>query len=229
MCGRYTLTCPAEMVARLFDLGQLPPLGPPRYNIAPSQPVPAVRADQDGARQLTLFQWGLVPFWAKDPAIGNRMINARAETAAEKPAYRAAYKYRRCLLPADGFYEWKKLPSGGKQPVRIRRRDHKPFALAGLWESWDQGGLGPLETCTILTIEPNDLLRGIHNRMPVILPPESFGMWLDPGLQDSRARQPVAGLLTPWDPEPFEAYPVSRVVNSPANDSPECIEPIEAE
>ncbi len=225
MCGRYTLTAPAEVIGRLFDLGELPPLGPPRYNIAPSQPIPAVtsggRPDEAPARQLRLLRWGLVPFWAKDTSIGSRLINARSETAATKPAFRAAMKYRRCLIPADGFYEWKKVPGSGKQPMYVRLAEGRPFAFAGLWESWDDG-TGPLETATILTTEPNDLLADIHSRMPVILPRDAYERWLDPGVQDPGE---LTDLLGPFPAGRMEAFAVSRVVNSPSNDRPECIEP----
>jgi putative SOS response-associated peptidase YedK len=225
MCGRYTLTSPEEILRKLFDFGELPDLGPPRYNIAPSQPVVGVTAGKPGGRdlQLRLFRWGLVPFWAKDPDIGNRLINARSETASTKPAFRAAMKYRRCLLPADGFYEWKKTDEG-KQPYHIGMEGHEPFALAGLWESWDGGGTGPLETCAILTTEPNELLAEVHNRMPVIIPPEHFARWLDPDATDPGE---LASLLGPYPPGEMTAYPVSRRVNRPTHDAPECIEPIE--
>ncbi|MFN2190460.1 MAG: SOS response-associated peptidase, partial [Candidatus Promineifilaceae bacterium] len=171
MCGRFTLVAPGEAIAELFDLTDIPSLVP-RYNIAPTQPVAAVRLSQStGDRELTYFHWGLIPRWAKDTKIGSRMINARSETAAEKPSFRSAFKYRRCLVPADGFYEWQKV-NGGKQPVRIQMKNGDPFAIAGLWENWISSDGSEIDSCTLLTTEPNDLLRAVHNRMPVLLHPD---------------------------------------------------------
>ena len=224
MCGRYTLSSPSDDLALLFDLPELP-LMPPRYNLAPTQEAAVVRVvAPDAPRRLDLLKWGLIPYWAKEASIGNRMINARAESAAEKPAYRWSFKKKRCLIPADGFYEWKK-EGKAKQPFLIRRADRKPFAFAGLWSSWkdpEQGG-EILETFTILTTSPNDLLRPLHDRMPVIVDRENFGLWLDPRMEDTERLQP---LLVPHAVDDFEAFPVSRLVNSPANDQPGCIEPL---
>jgi putative SOS response-associated peptidase YedK len=171
---------------------------------------------------LARLRWGLIPSWAKDPAIGNRMINARAETVAEKPAFRAAFRRRRCLVVADGFYEWAR---GGKprQPYFIRMHDDRPFAFAGLWESWQGPDEGPVESCTLLTTEPNELLEPIHNRMPLILGEDDYDQWLDPALQRPDALQP---LLRPLPSDQMTAEKISTYVNSPANDDPRCIEPV---
>jgi putative SOS response-associated peptidase YedK len=223
MCGRYTLSSTDDEIALLFDLPELPPV-PPRYNIAPTQETAVVRVIHPGdLRRLDLLRWGLIPYWAKEAAIGNRMINARAESVAEKPSYRRSFKKKRCLVAADGFYEWKK-DGKLKQPFFIRRRDRKPFAFAGLWDSWrDPERAEPVETFTILTTDANDLLRPLHNRMPVIIDAESFELWLDPQEEDAAKLQP---LLVPHAVEGFEAYPVSRAVNSPAHDAPDCIAPL---
>jgi putative SOS response-associated peptidase YedK len=222
MCGRFTLTDPDQDLVEQFNLPEIPDLQP-RYNIAPTQPVAAVRLDaESAAREMVLFSWGLIPFWAKDPSIGARMINARAETAAEKPAFRAAFRRRRCLVVADGFYEWQKQ-NGGKQPFYIRLRDGRPFAFAGLWEHWEGQDGSVIESCTLLTTEPNELIRPLHNRMPAILQPKDYGLWLDLAVEDARLLQP---LLRPYPPEAMDTYPVSRWVNSPQNDDPRCIEPL---
>jgi putative SOS response-associated peptidase YedK len=228
MCGRFTLTDPDQDLAVQFNLPQIPDLKP-RYNIAPTQPVAAVRAAKDAvptdagvARELVLLRWGLIPFWTKDPTIGARMINARSETVAEKPAFRAAFKRRRCLVVADGFYEWQKQ-NGGKQPFFIRLQDGRPFAFAGLWEHWAGADGSVIESCTLLTTEPNDLLRPLHNRMPVILLPRDYDLWLDPEMQKPGLLMPLLGS---YPASEMEAYPVSRWVNKPQNDDPRCIEPL---
>jgi putative SOS response-associated peptidase YedK len=222
MCGRFTLISPGETVADYFQLATTPALAP-RYNIAPTQPIAAVRISREaGQRELTYFHWGLIPRWAKDPTIGARMINARSETAADKPSFRAAFKYRRCLVPADGFYEWQKV-DGRKQPVRIQMQDGGPFAIAGLWEHWQSPDGSEIESCTLLTTEPNELLKPVHNRMPVIISPGDFDRWLDPGAQHPGEVQP---LLHPYSSEAMTFYPVSTYVNSPHNDDSRCIEPL---
>jgi putative SOS response-associated peptidase YedK len=222
MCGRFTLTDPDADLAVQFNLPEIPDMQP-RYNIAPTQPVPAVRVSpQSPSREMVLLHWGLIPFWAKDPGMGGRLINARSETVAEKPAFRAAFRRRRCLVVADGFYEWQKQ-NGGKQPFFIHLRTSRPFAFAGLWELWEGPDAGVIESCTLLTTQPNDLLRPIHNRMPVILHPKDYDLWLDPELQQTDLLQP---LLHPYPSEEMDAYPVSRWVNSPGNDDPSCIEPL---
>ncbi len=222
MCGRFTLIAPGQAVAELFQLTDIPNLAP-RYNIAPTQPVAAVRiSEKSGDRELTHFNWGLIPRWAKDPKIGSRMINARSETAAEKPSFRTAFKYRRCLVPADGFYEWQKL-NGQKQPVRIQMKDGSPFAIAGLWERWASADGSEIESCTLLTTEPNELLQDIHNRMPVIVAPRDFDLWLDPGAQHPGE---VQHLLRSYPAGEMSYYPVSTHVNNPRNEDPMCIEPL---
>jgi putative SOS response-associated peptidase YedK len=232
MCGRFTLTDPDQELAVQFDLPEIPDMQP-RYNIAPTQPVAAVRAvPKSEAREMVLLHWGLIPFWAKDPKIGARMINARSETVAEKPAFRAAFRRRRCLVVADGFYEWQKLERG-KQPFYIRQRDGQPFAFAGLWEHWQEaedtsssrapGERLVIQSCTLLTTAPNDFVRPLHNRMPVILHPSDYELWLDPEVQQPDLLRP---LLSAFPPEELEAYPVSRFVNRPGNDDPRCVEPL---
>ncbi|TVQ55544.1 MAG: SOS response-associated peptidase, partial [Phycisphaerales bacterium] len=194
MCGRYSLTTSAEALAQLFRAAINFELRR-RYNIAPTQVAPVARAlDGDRQREVVGMQWGLVPSWAKDPSIGSRMINARSETAAEKPSFRSAFKRRRCLVPASGFYEWKKLDPGkkssAKQPFYIYRADEQPLVMAGLWESWnDPESEKPLETYSILTTEANEQLRDLHDRMPVILEPEQFDAWLDPEQADAETLQ----------------------------------------
>jgi putative SOS response-associated peptidase YedK len=234
MCGRFTLTDPDQDLAVQFNLPEIPEM-PPRYNISPTQQVAAVRvsaaAEAGMVREMGLFYWGLIPFWAKDPKIGARMINARSETVAEKPAFRAAFRRRRCLVVADGFYEWQKTELG-KQPFFIHLRDGRPFAFAGLWEHWqgpaDSPGPGEsgqrlvIQSCTLLTTTPNDLIRPLHNRMPVIVHPADYDLWLDPEIQEPERLKP---LLIAYPPEEMEAYPVSRFVNKPVNDDPRCIEP----
>ncbi len=224
MCGRYTLTSSGDELALLFDLPELPLL-PPRYNMAPTQGAAVVRVPEPGApRRLDLLKWGLIPYWAKEASIGNRMINARAESVAEKPAYRWSFKKKRCLVATDGFYEWKK-EGKAKQPFLIRREDGKPFAFAGLWSTWKDAEHGgqTVETFTILTTAANDLLRPLHDRMPVIVGRENFDLWLDPKMEDAEKLQP---LLVPHAVEGFHAFPVSRLVNSPANEVASCIEPL---
>jgi putative SOS response-associated peptidase YedK len=223
MCGRFTLRTPTSALVEQFLLETAPEL-PPRFNIAPGQPVAVVRQPAGAAgRSLTLLRWGLIPSWAKDPAIGNRMINARAESAAEKPAFRTAFRRRRCLIPADGYYEWRRT-GDRKQPYYFHMRDGRPFAFAGLWELWSGGeegaDSGPLETCAVLTTQANDLSRPIHDRMPVILPQAVYDVWLDPDETDRRRLQP---LLAPYDSAPMVADRVSTLVNNPRNDDPRCI------
>ncbi len=222
MCGRFSLGTPAAKLAELFQLDEVPPWTP-RYNIAPTQEVLAVVRPQDApTRSPRLLRWGLIPPWADDPRIGNRLINARAETVATKPAFRRAFKERRCLLLVNGFFEWQRQ-ARRKQPFYICIRDGRPFAFAGLWEHW-QGSEGTtVQSCTILTTTSNELVGGIHHRMPVILSPTDYDRWLDPGIQDPEALQP---LLRPYPADEMTAYPVSTRVNNPANDSPDCVEPL---
>lgn len=226
MCGRYALMSSPELVAELFAIAQVT-LFERRYNIAPTQNAPVVRTAAEG-RELLPMRWGLVPHWAKDPALGARMINARSETADRKPAFREAMQRRRCLVPADGFYEWKRA-GRGKQPYFIRRRDGAPCALAGLWERWPAGTTGGEESpvvhsFTILTTAPNELVAPIHDRMPVIVAPEDFDRWLDADVRDPAT---LTSILAPCGAELLTAHPVSRRVNTPANDDPACVEPAE--
>lgn len=220
MCGRYAFFSPAEAVKRVFALEELPALEP-RYNVAPTQDVPAVRMGEEGARKAAMLHWGLVPKWAKERAIGNRMINARSETLAEKPSFRDALKKRRCLVLADGWYEWQVAP-GGKQPWFIRRKDAQPFAFAGLWERWKDPADGSmLESCTIVTTGASESIRKIHERMPVVLDAADWDRWLDTAFSDS---EKLVELLVPCDPKALEAWPVSREVNAPRNQGPGLIE-----
>jgi putative SOS response-associated peptidase YedK len=218
MCGRYTLKSPLSVLTERFDIEEFPSSLSPSYNIAPTQQVATVLSE-NGKRKLEMLRWGLIPSWADDPEIGNRMINARSETVAEKPSYRRAFKRSRCLILADGFYEWQRTDSG-KQPFHIRMQDESPFAFAGLWESWDKGD--GLRSCTIITTEANDLVGEVHNRMPAILHAEDYEMWLD---LDFDEREPLTSLLKPYPAETMEAYPVSRRVNKPSNNEPGVVEP----
>ncbi len=222
MCGRFALDTTTETLQQTFDLVTVPESLPPRFNIAPSQPVAVITNHEP--QKLDFFKWGLVPFWSKDPSIGYKMINARVETAAEKPSFREAFKRRRCLIPATGFYEWTKSGSD-KQPMYIHMRGHEVFAFAGLWETWkDQDG-NPLYSCTILTGEPNELLQNFHHRMAVILHPSDYKLWLSP---DEMTPAELMPLLQPYSADSMEAYEVSKIVNSPSNDVPECIVPLSA-
>jgi len=222
MCGRFTLFEPDKILAREFGVSDFPPRSP-RYNIAPSQPVAAVRAAPAGTgRELALLRWGLIPSWSKDPAIGNRLINARAETAREKPSFRNAFRRHRCLIPANGFYEWQRRERG-KQPYFVRMRDERLFAFAGLWDRWENPGKDVIETCAILTTTANAILAPIHDRMPVILPAGEYDRWLDPSLKDPGSLEP---LLVPFPPEEMLAFPVSPRVNAPSTDDEGCIAPL---
>ncbi len=210
------------MLVAQFDLFEVP-AWTPRYNIAPTQEVLVVVQDPANAkRQAWRYRWGLIPSWAKDPAVGNQLINAQAETAATKPAFRVAFRKRRCLILADGFFEWKK-ENRHMQPFHIRLHDGRPFAFAGLWERWEGLEGKAIHSCTILTTTPNDLLRPLHHRMAVIIGPEDYDLWLDPAIQGVDRLQP---LLRPYPAEAMTAYPVSSRVNNPANDSPSCVEPL---
>ena len=221
MCGRFTLRSRAESLARHFSCeieGELAP----RYNIAPTQMVSVVRRQiEDVKARLAMLRWGLVPSWAKDLSIGNRMINARAESVADKPAFRAAFRRRRCLIPADGYFEWLKRGKK-KQPYYFRMRDESPLAFAGLWETWrGDTAQAVIESCTIITTEANELARPIHDRMPVILEPDQYELWLDPQEQDPEVLRP---LLRTFPSDALAVDPVSTHVNSPRNDDPKCIQ-----
>lgn len=198
----------------------------PRYNIAPTQVVAIVRNEESGVRrELRLVKWGLIPFWAKDPKIASRLINARSESVAEKPAFRSAFKNRPCLVPADGFYEWKKA-EGKKQPYYFGLADGKPLAFAGLWERWKAPEGDVIESCTILTTEANELLQPIHDRMPVILKPEDYDLWLDPKMKKAELVKP---LLQPFPPDQMAGYPVSEMVNKADHEGPDCVRPLDSE
>jgi putative SOS response-associated peptidase YedK len=219
MCGRFTLRTPTPILIEHFGLARIPAL-PPRFNIAPTQDVAVVRQPA-AAREVALLRWGLIPAWAKDPAIGNRMINARAETVATKPAFRTAFRRRRCLVLADGFYEWKPVDER-KQPYFIHRHDDAPMGLAGLWESWQSPDDPPqqLASCTIITTQANHQLRPIHQRMPVIVAPQQYATWLDPEFDDPDRLLP---LLAPWLHDTLQADPVGTYVNKPSHEGPQCL------
>jgi putative SOS response-associated peptidase YedK len=221
MCGRFLQLSSRDELARLFgfETADAVPELFPRYNVAPTQPVAAVRQD-DGRRTLVLLRWGLIPPWAKDARIAYSCINARGETVAEKPAFRAAFKARRCLIPASGWYEWQATGGKHKQPFHFRSTNGKPFAFAGLWERWDKGD-APVESCTVITTEANAVARPVHDRMPVILAPANFAAWLDP-------RTPAGNLdalLRPCPEEGMIAAPVGRYVSNPRNEGPQCLAP----
>ena len=216
MCGRFAFYSPAEATTALFGAASGAIEVAERYNIAPTQSVAAIREDAAGARELAMFRWGLVPSWAKDPAIGNRMINARAETVAEKPSYRSAYKHRRCAILANGFYEWRK-EGNGKTPWFITTKDDSPFAFAGLWEAWSDKETGEsLQTTTIITADANDFMSSLHHRMPVILQPDAADRWFS---GDNELIHNVADIT----PE-LKAWPVDRRVNNARNEGADLIE-----
>jgi putative SOS response-associated peptidase YedK len=215
MCGRYTMHHSPQQVEMRFGIIEARATPTERYNIAPMQTVPIV-VEGDGARFLDNMQWGLIPSWAKEPGIGNKMINARAETLAEKPAFRVALSRRRCIIPADGFYEWK-TEDGARQPMHIRRKDGELFGFAGLWEEWKQPDGTPLRTCTIITTSPNSVLEPIHDRMPAMLLPEDEEAWLNVALNKP---VDVVGLLHPYPAELMEAYAVDKRVNIPTIEDP---------
>ena len=221
MCGRFTLTTDLEDLAERFSFQAANLSVKPHYNIAPSQQVLTVIGGDE--RHVGLLRWGLIPSWAKDSAIGNRMINARAETVAEKPSFRRALQKRRCLVLADGFYEWK-AEGKKKTPMYIALTDHQPFGFAGLWETWKSPEGETIHSCTIITTTPNTLMESIHTRMPVILPRDAEAAWLDRSLEDPARLLPF---LIPYAADTMDAYAVSPEVNSPRNDSPACIEPVD--
>ncbi|HEY9899610.1 MAG TPA: SOS response-associated peptidase [Pantanalinema sp.] len=223
MCGRFSQSATAEAVAEAFGLAEIPVLSP-RYNLAPSQPIPVIRRDPgDKERHLTMARWGLVPSWTRDPEAAPRPINARAETAPEKPTFRDAFRYRRCLIPADGFYEWATRDSR-KQPMRFTMQDEHLFAFAGLWERWQGPDGAVLETATVLTTEANPLVRPVHDRMPVILAPGAYEAWLDPTRHDPAA---LLSLLGPYPASEMKVYPVSPRVNATSSEGPDLIAPQE--
>jgi putative SOS response-associated peptidase YedK len=222
MCGRYRLSRRKQLVDEYFDAVSGDEDWTPRYNIAPTQLVPVIRQNpKEPRRELSLMRWGLVPSWAKDSSGAARMINARSETAATKPAFRDALKSRRCLIPADGFYEWQKS-GNAKQPYCFEVNDGEMFAFAGIWERWKDASDNAVETCSILTTTPNAVTATIHDRMPVILDPDRYDLWLDPGFTDVTA---TSELLQPYDARLMHCYPVSTRINHVANDDEECCIP----
>ena len=221
MCGRFTLTVNPDELKDTFSDYTFPAMFAPRFNIAPSQPVLAIPNDDKFTADF--FLWGLIPMWAKDAEIGNRLINARGETLAEKPSFRGSYRHKRCLILADGFYEWKTF--GGrktKTPYYIHMQDRKPFAMAGLWDHWESPDGSSVKSCTIITTTPNELTGAIHDRMPVILHPRDYRKWLDPAPQTPENLQP---LIKPFPAEAMTAYSVSTLVNKATNDVPEMVVP----
>lgn len=221
MCGRFILSKPKKVKAKDLKIKQEDvDFLKPRYNIAPSQKVAAVLNEEP--RRVEAVKWGLIPSWSKDEAIGQRMINARAETLAEKPSFKGLLHKHRCLILADGFYEWAESVRG-KQPFLIRLKSEEPFTFAGLWSHWKDSKGEEIRTCTIITCAPNKLMESIHNRMPVILDAEARDIWLDPQNEDSTA---LTGILKPYAEDEMEAFPVSKLVNSPENDREECLKPI---
>jgi putative SOS response-associated peptidase YedK len=219
MCGRYTLRTSGAKLAEAFGVEENLPLFEARYNVAPTQTMPVVRSRAEGGgRELARMRWGLVPSWADDKTIGNKLLNARSESVAKTPAFRAAFRKRRCLVPADGFFEWEKI-GRQKHPFLISMSDGRPFAFAGLWETWHKGE-EKLESFTILTTQANELLRPLHDRMPVILSPADYGAWLS--TEEDPARLPA--LMHPYAGGDLKAYPVNPVVNSPKYDGPQCVE-----
>lgn len=219
MCGRFTRTSPVNAFAKLFNARGIGEIAP-SYNIAPTHNLLLARNTSDGTRELAILHWGLVPYWSKGQDPKYSMINARSDSVASKPAYREPFKHRRCLIAADGFFEWKKV-GNTKQPYYIRLRGDQPFAFAGLWDHWEAEGQAPIDSCTIITCDANPLVAEIHDRMPVILPPKAYDAWLAPGSTKTSA---LTGLLKPYPDLLMEAWPVGRGVNSPRNDSAELID-----
>ncbi len=221
MCGRYVLKATLPEIARMHGMDVDLALEP-SYNIAPTSPVPACRMEEPNNKQLALMHWGLIPHWAKKPDSSYRMINARAETVAEKPAFRSAFRHRRCLIPADGYYEWKSM-EGRKQPYFFSMKDGNPFCFAGLWERWQPADGDAIESCTIITTAANSLGSDIHHRMPVILEQDDYEKWLDPRTTEASKLLP---LLQPFAPRAMSVYPVSTLVNNARVDEPRCITPL---
>lgn len=219
MCGRYTIISAPAVLRELFGFEELPNF-PVRFNVAPTQPIPIVRLFE-GRRQFALVRWGFLPSWVKDPRAFSLLINARGESAREKPAFRAAMKYRRCLIPADGFYEWQARGSGPKQPFYIHAKSGVPLAFAGLWETWTGPNGEEVDTAAIVTTRANRTLAPIHDRMPVIVPPDAFDLWLDTAHVDEQTAEAV---IAPAPDDLLEAYPVSTAVNRTANDNPMLVE-----
>jgi len=224
MCGRYRLSRRKQVVEKYFDTVAGEEDWSPRYNIAPTQPIPVIRQNpKQPVRELSLIRWGLIPSWARDSSAAAKMINARSETASTKPAFRDALKSRRCLIPADGFYEWAKTGKA-KQPYCFEVNERELFAFAGIWDRWNDRSGNAVETCSILTTTPNALTSAVHDRMPVILDPDSYDLWLDPWMKDVAA---ASELLKPFDARLMRCYPISIRINHVANDDEECSAPVE--
>jgi putative SOS response-associated peptidase YedK len=221
MCGRFTLQIPPELLAEIFGLLEIP-VFPARFNITPSQQVAVIRRTAEDRNRLDFLHWGLIPSWAKDRSIGNRMINARSETVHEKPAFRHALRYGRCIIPASGFYEWRQ-EGERKSPLYVHLKDGSPLCFAGLWEHWKAPEGEVIESCTILTTAANTLIEALHDRMPVILRPEEYALWLDREITDPEQLQQ---LYKPYPADRMEMWPVAPSVNSPRIDSPELIKPV---
>jgi len=224
MCGRYRLSRRKQIVEEYFNSVSGEEDWAPRFNIAPTQPVPVIRQNpKEPIRELSLVRWGLIPSWAKDPSVAATMINARSETASTKPAFRDALKSRRCLIPADGFYEWVRTGKV-RQPYCFEVNEGKLFAFAGIWDRWKDASGKTIETCSILTTTANAVTAAVHDRMPVILDPDGYDLWLDPGMRDVRA---ASELLKPYDARLMRSYPISTRINHVANDDAECSRPME--
>jgi putative SOS response-associated peptidase YedK len=224
MCGRYRLSRRKQIIEEHFDAVSGDEEWSPRYNIAPTQPIPIIRQNpSEPVRELSMMRWGLIPSWAADPSVASRMINARSETAATKPAFRDALRFRRCMVPADGFYEWMRTGKA-KQPYCFEVNEGELFAFAGLWDRWRDAGGNAVETCSILTTTPNAVASAVHDRMPVILDPDGYDLWLDPGMRDADA---ASELLGPCDARLMRCYPVSTRINHVSNDDEECAQPVE--
>jgi putative SOS response-associated peptidase YedK len=224
MCGRYRLSRRKQIIEEYFDSAPWDDDWSPRFNIAPTQPVPVIRQHpKEPVRQISTMRWGLIPNWAKDPSIATGTINAKSETAATKPAFRDPLKFRRCLIPADGFYEWKKV-GASKQPYCFEVNDGELFAFAGIWDGWRDSNGNWVKTCSILTTTPNAVTSAVHDRMPVILHPDDYDLWLDPGMNDVQA---VSDLLKPYDERLMRCYPVSMRVNHVENDDEDCSQTVE--
>jgi putative SOS response-associated peptidase YedK len=224
MCGRYRLSRRKQIIEEHFDAVSGEEDWGPRYNIAPTQPVPVIRQNpMEPVRELSLMKWGLIPSWARDPSVAATMINARSETAGAKPAFRDALRFRRCLVPADAFYEWSRTGKA-KQPYCFEVNEGELFAFAGLWDRWRDASGNAVETCSILTTTPNAVASAVHDRMPVILDPDGYDLWLDPGMREADA---AFELLGPCDARLMRCYPVSTRINHGANDDAECSAPVE--
>jgi putative SOS response-associated peptidase YedK len=222
MCGRYRLSRRKQIIEEHFETADWQEDWSPRYNVAPTQPIPVIRQHpKEPVRQISLMKWGLIPNWARDASIANSTINARSETAATKPAFRDPIRFRRCLIPADAFYEWKRTATS-KQPYCFEVNEGELFAFAGLWDGWKNAEGQWVRTCSILTTTPNAVTASVHDRMPVILDPESYDLWLDPGMTNV---QVVSELLKPYDSRLMRCYPLSSRINHVANDDEECSRP----